>query len=271
MKSHGVQGTLLQNVAVFNYLKLQWSFELERVLFCLEKWRSWTGLFDFLLTFPQKESASLRKDFLDFTRNSMSPKLGVPCLVIRGKEFVNKGLTRPPCLSNLILCPPLLVVLLFSVWWCILHGIHSESTQSCLWLWVLISLRSLPYHIKHTAVLERRLPGYECSVCKRENPSSATKHPHKMLKMSVYARDPSTGSRLPRKNCLGFQASQCSQKRALSRVTEIHCHKGIRWQAERDQGKRSALPLLVCTQASEASAHAHAQAGMRARTHTHTH
>lgn len=37
MKIHGVQGTLLQNVAVFNYFKLQWSFELERVLFCFEK------------------------------------------------------------------------------------------------------------------------------------------------------------------------------------------------------------------------------------------
>lgn len=100
MKSHGIQGTLLQNVAVFNYLKLQWSFELERVLFCLEKWRSWTALFGFLLTFPQ-ESAGLRKDFPDFTRNGMSPELGVPCLVIRGKEFVNKGLPRPPCLPTL--------------------------------------------------------------------------------------------------------------------------------------------------------------------------
>lgn len=196
MKSHGVQGTLLQNVAVFSYFRLQWSFELERVLFCFEKWQSWTGLFGLLLPFPQKQSAGLRKSVPDFARKSMSPELGVPCLVIRGKELVKKGLAKFP-VYQLILCPSLLVLLLFSVWWCILlkalRVVHG---------WVFI-----PYHIKPIAVLERRLPGYECSVCKYENPSSDAKHPHKMLIMSVCARDPSTERGLLRKSCLGFRCS----------------------------------------------------------------
>lgn len=206
-----------------------------------------------LLMFPQKQSAGLRKDFSDFARNSMSPELGVPCIVIRGKELMNKDLANPPHLPTHSVPFFVAVVTVF----CLM--VHTSWDP--LWKHSELSMAVSPHFLMKPPIsyktycsVRKEAHGFKCSVCKCENLNSDTKHPHKMLKMSVCACDPSTGSRLLRKNCLGFWAKRQSSSWSLSiSVTR-------EWQEEKDRGKHPALPLLVFTQASEASTRVHARA-----------